>query len=114
MLEFGTDGVRGRANQELPPEFALSFGRALADVFQPTSVVIGRDTRVSGAMLQSALSSGLSSCGVNVVDVGVIPTPGIAYISAARQMVGVVISASHNPYQDNGIKVFGPGGIKLV
>ncbi len=113
MLEFGTDGVRGRANQELTPEFALSFGRALADVFQPTSVVIGRDTRVSGAMLQSALSSGLSSCGVNVVDVGVIPTPGIAYISAARQMVGVVISASHNPYQDNGIKVFGPGGIKL-
>lgn len=113
MLEFGTDGVRGRANQELTPEFALSFGRALAGVFQPRTVIIGRDTRVSGAMLSSALASGLSSSGVSVVDLGVMPTPGVAYISAKRGVAGVVISASHNPYQDNGIKVFAPGGMKL-
>lgn len=113
MLEFGTDGVRGRANQELTPEFALSFGRALAGVFGPRTVVIGRDTRISGAMLSSALASGLSSSGAEVIDLGVIPTPGVAYISAKRNVVGVVISASHNPYQDNGIKVFGPGGMKL-
>ncbi|NNN18392.1 MAG: phosphoglucosamine mutase [Acidimicrobiaceae bacterium] len=113
MLEFGTDGVRGRANEELTPEFALAFGRALAGVFQAKTVVIGRDTRVSGAMLSSALASGLSSSGVAVVDLGVMPTPGVAYISATRAAVGVVISASHNPYQDNGIKVFAPGGMKL-
>lgn len=113
MLEFGTDGVRGRANQELTPEFALSFGRALARVFEAKTVVIGRDTRVSGAMLSSALASGLSSSGVSVVDLGVITTPGVAYISARRGVVGVVISASHNPYQDNGIKIFAPGGMKL-
>ena len=113
MLEFGTDGVRGRANQELTPEFALSFGRALARVFEPKTVVIGRDTRVSGAMLSSALASGLSSSGVSVVDLGVITTPGVAYVSAKRGVVGVVISASHNPYQDNGIKIFAPGGMKL-
>lgn len=113
MLEFGTDGVRGRANQELTPEFALSFGRALAGVFHPKSVVIGRDTRISGAMLSSALASGLSSSGVSVADLGVIPTPGVAYISSKRDVMGVVISASHNPYEDNGIKVFAPGGMKL-
>ena len=113
MLEFGTDGVRGRANQELTPEFALSFGRALANVFQPEIVVIGRDTRISGAMLSNALASGLSSSGVSVVDLGVIPTPGVAYIAAKRNVAGVVISASHNPYQDNGIKVFAPGGMKI-
>ena len=113
MLEFGTDGVRGRANQELTPEFALSFGRALAGVFQPKTVIIGRDTRISGAMLSSALASGLSSSGVSVVDLGVMPTPGVAYISAKRGVAGIVISASHNPYEDNGIKVFAPGGLKL-
>ncbi len=113
MLEFGTDGVRGRANQELTPEFALSFGRALAGVFQPKTVIIGRDTRVSGAMLSSALASGLSSSGVSVVDLGVMPTPGVAHISAKRGVAGIVISASHNPYEDNGIKVFAPGGLKL-
>ena len=113
MLEFGTDGVRGRANQELTPEFALSFGRALANVFQPEIVVIGRDTRISGAMLSNAVASGLSSSGVSVVDLGVIPTPGVAYIAARRNVAGVVISASHNPYQDNGIKVFAPGGMKI-
>lgn len=113
MLEFGTDGVRGRANQELTPEFALSFGRALAEVFSPSEVVVGRDTRISGPMLAGALASGLSSCGVCVTDLGVIPTPGVAYVSAKRGVVGVVISASHNPYRDNGIKVFAPGGMKL-
>lgn len=113
MLEFGTDGVRGRANQELTPEFALSFGRAIAEVLSPNSVVIGRDTRVSGAMLSMAVASGLSSSGVPVIDLGVIPTPGVAYIAAQREAVGVVISASHNPYQDNGIKVFAEGGLKL-
>ena len=113
MLEFGTDGVRGRANLELTPEFALSFGRALAGVFRPETVVLGRDTRVSGAMLSNAVASGLSSSGVSVVDLGVIPTPGVAYISAIRGVAGVVISASHNPFEDNGIKVFAPGGLKL-
>ncbi|TAN23407.1 MAG: phosphoglucosamine mutase [Actinomycetota bacterium] len=113
MLEFGTDGVRGRANQELTPEFALSFGRALANVFEPEIVVIGRDTRISGAMLSNAVAAGLSSSGVSVVDLGVIPTPGVAYVAAKRNVAGVVISASHNPYEDNGIKVFGPGGMKL-
>ncbi len=113
MLEFGTDGVRGRANLELTPEFALSFGRALAGVFRPETVVLGRDTRVSGPMLSNAVASGLSSSGVSVVDLGVIPTPGVAYISAIRGVVGVVISASHNPFEDNGIKVFAPGGLKL-
>jgi phosphoglucosamine mutase len=117
---FGTDGVRGIANQ--PPmtaEMALEIGRAVAYVCKRHRdhrhrVVIGKDTRVSGYMLESALTAGICSMGVDVLLVGPVPTPGIAYLThSMRADAGVVISASHNPYQDNGIKVFSRSGFKL-
>lgn len=113
-LKFGTDGVRGVANEELTPELVLALGRAAARVLgtdQP--FVIGRDTRLSGPLLQAALTAGLMSEGADVVDLGVIPTPGVAAIAASRNVRGAVISASHNPFADNGIKFLDRGGIKL-
>lgn len=116
---FGTDGVRGIANGEsMTPEFALRLGRALGVMLQrhrPTrSVVIGKDTRWSGYMLETALSSGLCSVGVDVWLCGPLPTPAIAYLThALRSDAGVVVSASHNPYYDNGIKIFNYDGFKL-
>lgn len=124
---FGTDGIRGVAGQwPLTPEFALRLGQAVGQVLPVPSagmgcgdaarsqVVIGRDTRLSGAMLASALTAGLLSAGVDAHHLGVIPTPAIAYLTRQWGMqAGIVISASHNPYTDNGIKLFGPDGFKL-
>ncbi|HEY0710349.1 MAG TPA: phosphoglucosamine mutase [Polyangia bacterium] len=116
---FGTDGIRGVANS--PPmtaEVALRLGRAVARRFVSGSrrgrIVIGKDTRLSGYMLESALEAGIVSAGADVMLVGPLPTPGIAFItSSMRADAGVVISASHNPYQDNGIKIFASDGFKL-
>ena len=110
---FGTDGVRGSANTELTPELVLALGRAIARTITATTFLIGRDTRKSGPMLQAALGAGLASEGADVVDVGVLPTPALAWLSVKRYLPAVVISASHNPFGDNGIKLFGAGGTKL-
>ena len=116
---FGTDGVRGVANIEpMTAEMALKLGRAIAYIFKKEprrhKIVIGKDTRLSGYMIESAMVAGICSMGVDVVVVGPLPTPGIAYItSSMRADAGVVISASHNPYQDNGIKFFSSEGLKL-
>jgi phosphoglucosamine mutase len=113
-LKFGTDGVRGVANQELTPELVVALGRAAAQVLGGSTFLVGRDTRVSGPMLQAALSAGLASEGVSVLDLGVLPTPGVAFASATRGVPAAVISASHNPFPDNGIKLFAAGGRKLA
>ncbi len=116
---FGTDGVRGVANIEpMTAEMALKLGRAIAYVFKNEdrrhSIVIGKDTRLSGYMLESAMMAGICSMGVDTLMVGPLPTPGIAFITSnMRADAGVVISASHNPYQDNGIKFFSRDGFKL-
>ena len=116
---FGTDGIRGVANvAPMDSESVLRLGRAAAHVFRRSEgrhrVLIGKDTRLSGYMLETALESGFSSMGVDVLLVGPLPTPGIAYMTRSmRADAGVVISASHNPYEDNGIKFFGADGFKL-
>jgi phosphoglucosamine mutase len=116
---FGTDGVRGVANLEpMTSETAMKLGRAAAYLFKRRSgrhqIVIGKDTRLSGYMLESALTSGICSMGVDVLLVGPMPTPAIAFLTRSlRADAGVVISASHNPYQDNGIKFFSNDGFKL-
>jgi phosphoglucosamine mutase len=117
---FGTDGVRGVANLEpITSETTLKLGRALAHVFKGPSgrhrrILIGKDTRLSGYMLETAMASGICSMGVDVLLVGPLPTPGIAFLARSmRADAGVVISASHNPYQDNGIKFFSREGFKL-
>ena len=114
---FGTDGVRGIANRELTPELALRIGRAAALMLSEKSkqpIVIGRDTRLSGQMLESAVVAGVASTGLDAILVEVVPTPGVAYLTKALGCAGgIVISASHNPLEDNGIKVFGPDGYKL-
>ncbi len=112
-IRFGTDGVRGVANSELDPESVVALGRATARVLGARSFLIGRDTRRSGPLLQAAMSTGIASEGADVIDVGVLPTPGVAWLSSARSVPAVVISASHNPFADNGIKVFAAGGLKL-
>jgi phosphoglucosamine mutase len=116
---FGTDGVRGVANvHPMTTEMAMQIGRAAAYVFKESNrrhrIVIGKDTRLSGYMIENALSAGICSMGVDVLLVGPLPTPGIAYITASmRADAGVVISASHNAFQDNGIKFFYSDGFKL-
>ena len=116
---FGTDGIRGEANQyPMDGAFVFSVGQALAYVLKNRNpqprVVIGRDTRISGPMLESALAAGLMSMGAAPVLVGVLPTPGIAFMTTSTHAdAGIVISASHNPFQDNGIKVFSGDGFKL-
>ena len=114
---FGTDGVRGVANKELTPELALRLGRAAGHALggRGHSVIIGRDTRRSGRMLEGALAAGLCSVGIDVRLVGHIPTPGLAYLTAKKEFfAGAVISASHNPAPDNGIKFFDHSGQKLA
>lgn len=114
---FGTDGIRGIANRDLTPELALRLGRAAGHVLggQGHRVVIGRDTRRSGRMLESALAAGLCSVGMEVRLVGHVPTPGLAYLTHTQGFVaGAVISASHNPAPDNGIKFFDQRGFKLA
>ena len=112
-VRFGTDGIRGVANEELGPELVLALGRAAARVLPARTFVVGRDTRLSGPMLQAALSAGLSSEGADVVDLGVLPTPGVAWVSADRGVPAAMVSASHNPFSDNGVKLFAAGGTKL-
>ncbi|MDA8040710.1 MAG: phosphoglucosamine mutase [Actinomycetota bacterium] len=112
-LLFGTDGLRGVANRELTPEIAVALGRAAARHLGGSPYLLGRDTRRSGPMLQAALAAGLASEGLDVLDVGVLPTPGLAWLAGARQVPAAMISASHNPFADNGIKLLGPGGTKL-
>ena len=116
---FGTDGIRGTVGQPpITPDFVLrlahAVGRVLKKAEQRPTVLIGKDTRISGYMLESALESGFNSAGVDVVLLGPLPTPGVAYLTRAqRASLGVVISASHNPYPDNGIKFFSAQGTKL-
>ena len=116
---FGTDGIRGTVGQEpITPDFVLRLANAVGRVLKQSqarpTVLIGKDTRISGYMLESALESGLNSAGVDVVLLGPLPTPGVAYLTRAqRASLGVVISASHNPFEDNGIKFFSAQGTKL-
>ena len=110
---FGTDGLRGVANVELTVELALALGRATARVLPAPTFVVGRDTRRSGSLLQAAFSAGVAAEGADVVDLGVLPTPGVAAVAVHRQAPGAVISASHNPFGDNGIKLFSREGTKL-
>lgn len=113
MLRFGTDGVRGVAIDELTPESVRDLGRAVARVLRPSSVVIGRDTRESGHVLEAAVVEGCAAEGVPVRLLGVAPTPAVAFAAERHGWVGVSITASHNPWTDNGIKVFAAGGAKL-
>ena len=130
---FGTDGVRGLANRDLTAQLALDLGdaavRVLGDKHAPVAsssnesepssharrrALIGRDTRVSGDFLASALAAGMSAGGFDVIDAGIIPTPGVAFLTSVLNVeMGAVISASHNPMPDNGIKFFARGGFKL-
>ncbi|MGE0304942.1 MAG: phosphoglucosamine mutase [Acidimicrobiia bacterium] len=112
-LSFGTDGVRGVANTELTPLYAFALGRAAMRSLGATTFALGRDTRRSGSMLQAAFAAGLAAQGARVIDLGVLPTPGVAFTCARASVAGAVISASHNPFGDNGIKLFAPGGRKL-
>ena len=119
---FGTDGVRGEANKELTPELAFKLGRCGGYVLSQHEtgerrprVLVGRDTRISGQLLENALIAGLLSVGIEVFQLGVISTPGVAYLTRIQKAsAGVMISASHNPAEDNGIKFFGNDGFKLV
>ena len=122
---FGTDGVRGRVGEApITPDFVMRLGYAAGRILtgsdrrvrgERPSVIIGKDTRISGYMLESALEAGLSAAGVDVLLVGPMPTPAVAYLTRAlRCQAGIVISASHNPYPDNGIKFFGSSGMKLA
>ncbi|MBT8225165.1 MAG: phosphoglucosamine mutase [Dactylosporangium sp.] len=117
---FGTDGVRGLANADLTPELAMAIAVAAAQVLaerdrsHPPTAVVGRDPRASGEMLEASVVAGLTSAGANVLRVGMLPTPAVAYLTAALDAdVGVMLSASHNPMPDNGIKLFARGGHKL-
>ena len=119
---FGTDGVRGVANRDITAELAVDLAVAAAHVLAERGefsghrprAVIGRDTRISGQFLSAAVAAGLASAGIDVLDVGVLPTPGVAYLTGSMEAdLGVVLSASHNPAPDNGIKFFARGGHKL-
>jgi phosphoglucosamine mutase len=111
---FGTDGLRGVANVELTAELATTLGRAAASVLGAPAFVVGRDTRQSSPMLQAALSAGIAAEGADVVDLGVLPTAGVAFVAERRGVPAAMVSASHNPYTDNGIKLFDAGGVKLA
>ena len=116
---FGTDGIRGIAGESLTADLSFKVGKALGRLLtekkEHPKVIIGRDTRISCDMIEQALTAGLTSTGVNVMTVGTIPTPAIAYLTKTIETdSGIMISASHNPYQDNGIKIFGSDGFKLT
>ena len=115
---FGTDGIRGRANAKITAEVALKVGQAAGLAFRRGDhrhrVVIGKDTRLSSYMIEYALVGGFTSVGVDVLLLGPVPTPAVAMLTRSMRCdLGVMISASHNPYEDNGIKLFGPDGYKL-
>lgn len=114
MLHFGTDGVRGVAIDELTPSLVRDLIRAVARVLQPSAIVVGRDTRESGIALERAVVDGCGAAGVPVHLLGVAPTPAIAFAAEQNSWVGIAITASHNPWADNGIKVFAAGGTKLT
>jgi len=120
MKLFGTDGIRGRANEfPITAEVALRMGKAVSNVLRSSGpnrnrVLVGKDTRISGYMLETALTSGLVSMGMDVLLVGPLPTPAVAHLTKSMgAAAGIMITASHNPYEDNGMKVFGPDGFKL-
>src|SRR5881628_2507624 len=115
---FGTDGIRGRANGIITPELALKVGQAVGLIFQNGDhrhrVLIGKDPRLSGYIIENALVAGFTSVGMDVLLTGPMPTPAVAMLTRSmRADYGVMISASHNPFDDNGIKLFGPDGFKL-
>src|ERR1700677_1102673 len=120
---FGTDGIRGTANRfPVPPDVGLKVGQALGLMLrqmpgrqgQKRTVLIGKDTRLSGYMVEQALAAGLNSMGVGVQLTGPLPTPGVGFLARNMRVdAGVIISASHNPYNDNGIKIFGADGFKI-
>ncbi len=115
---FGTDGIRGVANRELTPELALRIGRIIASLLGGNEsrpiILIGRDTRLSGAMLEGSLAAGITSAGAAVRLLGIVPTPAVAYLTRSlKATAGIVISASHNPIEDNGLKIFNRDGLKL-
>src|SRR6201999_3726628 len=115
---FGTDGIRGRANGVITPELALRVGQAAGLIFRRgdhrNRVLIGKDTRLSGYMIETAMVAGFTSVGMDVLLTGPIPTPAVGMLTRSmRADLGVMISASHNPFDDNGIKLFGPDGFKL-
>lgn len=117
MKLFGTDGVRGIANEDLTPELAFKLGRVAAYILAKDKkgrIIVGKDTRASGDMIESALIAGINSIGLDVVSLGIIPTPAVAYLTRKyRGLAGIVISASHNPGEHNGIKFFNSEGLKL-
>jgi phosphoglucosamine mutase len=112
-LVFGTDGVRGRANDELTPEVAVAFGRAVVRILGVPTLIVGCDTRRSSSMLSAGVCAGAASEGANVLDLGVLPTPGVAAHCVRNDAPGIVVSASHNPFADNGLKVLDRDGRKL-
>ncbi len=113
MLTFGTDGVRGEFGKELTENYAANLAEVAAQVLQCNLVVIGRDTRESGVLLETAITKALATMGVEVQLMGIAPTPAIAFAARKHGVVAIAITASHNLYQDNGIKIFGAGGCKL-
>lgn len=113
MLRFGTDGVRAEALTQLTPAFVRTLGSAASRVLAGTEIIVGRDTRESGPELQQAFAEGCAAEGVSVRDLGVVPTPAVAWLCAADGHAGAMLSASHNPWQDNGVKLFAAGGRKL-
>jgi phosphoglucosamine mutase len=113
VLRFGTDGVRGDADNDLPAWFVDALARAVARVLQPARVFVGRDTRASGPRIEADLAVGLRAEGVEPVLLGVLPTPAIAFVAAAAGVPAAIVSASHNPWSDNGVKVIGADGRKL-
>ena len=114
MLHFGTDGVRGRAFSELTEIYAAALGAAATRILSLSNVVIGRDTRESGERLETAFAAGCAQAGATVHLLGVAPTPAVAAAAAEQGWAGAAITASHNEYQDNGIKIFAVGGLKLT
>lgn len=113
LPRFGTDGVRGRAIVEITPEYVLALGRAVARVLNPGRLLIAHDPRLSGPILEAAFAAGAAAEGVEVHLLGMLPTPAVAALSAVEGVPGVVVTASHNGYRDNGVKVFAAGGLKV-
>jgi phosphoglucosamine mutase len=113
QIRFGTDGLRGKANTELTPELALALGSASAMVVGESDWFVGWDTRISSTMLASAFAAGVASTGRGITQLGEMPSAGVAYVCRSRGLPGAMVTASHNPYHDNGIKIFGSGGTKI-
>ena len=112
-LRFGTDGVRGVALSELTTDYAGRLGAAVVVVMGPGPWLVGRDTRESGPELVAALAAGITAAGGSVIDAGMLPTPALAHLSQVRRLPAAMVTASHNPWHDNGVKVFAAGGSKL-